>query len=187
MLQFLWRPYIGVEDEDPTESDMWSSTMVLICFTYVEIHHSDRVKLQFGIQQDIMGPLRSMEAYRKSRTSDQWKFPNWKDHYRQEHQEWKNYCNTVLQGHVMTTECKPNKEYIDWFKYVTILYLSQNIYLFNLRNQPTSSNFQHARSSSNTYTQQLTLNIQQSTFNTQQLTCNTRQPFNPTQQSYTPG
>ncbi|CAK8535741.1 unnamed protein product [Lathyrus sativus] len=47
---FIWRPYLKLEDEDPTESDMWSSTTFIFCFTFVEIHHSDRVKLQFGIQ-----------------------------------------------------------------------------------------------------------------------------------------
>ncbi|CAK8562571.1 unnamed protein product [Lathyrus sativus] len=53
---FLWRPYLELEDEDPTESDMWSSTTFILSFTYVEMHHSDRVKLQFGIKQDIPAP-----------------------------------------------------------------------------------------------------------------------------------
>lgn len=50
MQQFVCRPYIRHEDEDPSESGTWSSTMLLICLTIVEIHHSDRVKLQFEIQ-----------------------------------------------------------------------------------------------------------------------------------------
>ncbi|CAK8571411.1 unnamed protein product [Lathyrus sativus] len=68
---FLWRPYLELEDEDPTESDMWSSTTFIFCFTYVEMHHSDRVKLQFRIQQDIPGPPTCIERYHKSTTNDQ--------------------------------------------------------------------------------------------------------------------
>ncbi|CAK8569226.1 unnamed protein product [Lathyrus sativus] len=84
ILYFLWRPYLKLEDEDSTESDMWSSTTFIFCFTYVEMHHSDRVKLQFGIQQDIPGPPTCMERYHKSTTNDQWKFDSWRDHNRQE-------------------------------------------------------------------------------------------------------
>ncbi|CAK8536304.1 unnamed protein product [Lathyrus sativus] len=68
---FLWRLYLELEDEDPTESDMWSSTTFIFCFTYVEMHHSDRVKLHFGIQQDIPGPPTCMERYHNSTTNDQ--------------------------------------------------------------------------------------------------------------------
>lgn len=50
--------------------------MLLICFTYVEMHHSDKIKLQFGIQQEISGPLRCMKEYHTSQTPDQWKFQN---------------------------------------------------------------------------------------------------------------
>lgn len=71
MLQLIWMPYIGLEDEDPTKNDVWSSTTILICFTYVEMHHSDRVKLQIRIQQDIPSPPRCREEYHKSQRSDQ--------------------------------------------------------------------------------------------------------------------
>ncbi|CAK8575434.1 unnamed protein product [Lathyrus sativus] len=81
---FLWRPYLELEDEDPTESDMWSSTTFIFSFTYVEMNHSDRVKLQFGIKQGIPGPPTCMERYHKSTSNDQWKFDNWRDHNRQE-------------------------------------------------------------------------------------------------------
>lgn len=116
------------------------------------MHHSDSVKLQFGIQQEIVGPPRCMEKYHTSQTSDQWKFKNWKNHYKEEHQQWINRHNTVLQGDIMQTECKPCKDYTDWYRSVTNLYLSQNRYLFEPYNQPTSSNFQHTKPPISTYT-----------------------------------
>lgn len=51
---------------------------------------------------------------------------------------------------------------MDWYISVSNLYLSHNILLlFDLRNQLTSSNFQHTMPSTSTYTQQFIVNIQQ--------------------------
>jgi hypothetical protein len=142
------------------------------------MHHSDRVKLQYGIQQDIPNSPKCMEEYHTSKASDQWKFLNWKDHYKQERRQWQNRRNTVLQGFVMPDECKPSRGYMDWYRSVSTLYLSQNRLLFDPRNQPAPSNFQHTGPST-TYTQQPTSHTQQHTYHTQQ-------PFNPTQPPYTP-
>ncbi|CAK8570758.1 unnamed protein product [Lathyrus sativus] len=189
---FRWRPYLELEDEDPTESDMWSSTTFIISFTIVEMHHSDRVKLQFRIKQDIPGPPTCMDRYHKSAANDQWKFDDWRDHNSQEQQHWMNRRRTVLQGNVMDAECKPSREYMSWYRSVTNLYLSQNRYLWDPRNQLTSSNFQNT--SSMTYdTQPPIFNTPQPIFNTPQQIFNTPQqifntPFNPnpTQPPYTP-
>ncbi|CAK8533946.1 unnamed protein product [Lathyrus sativus] len=191
---FIWRPYLELEDEDPTESDMWSSTTFIFSFTYVEMHHSDRVKLQFGIKQDIPGPPTCMEMYHKSTANDQWKFDNWRDHNIQEHQHWINCRRTVLRGNVMDTECKPSREYMRWYRSVTNLYLSQNRYLWDPRNQPTSSNIQNQPTPSNFHNiPSMTCNTQPPIFNTPQPIFNTPQqlfntPFNPnpTQPPYTP-
>ncbi|XP_058784550.1 protein MAIN-LIKE 2-like [Vicia villosa] len=93
-IDFTWRPYLELEDLEPTDSDVWSSKTFIISFTYVEMHHSDRVKLQFGIKQGIPGPPTCMEEYHKSQLSDQWPYDDWKDHYKNERRQWHNRHKT---------------------------------------------------------------------------------------------
>lgn len=59
---------------------------------------------------------------------------------------------------------------------MSTLYLSQNRYIFDLRNQLTTSNFQHTRLSTSTYIQQPTCNTQQPTLNNQHWTPNNLSP-----------
>ncbi|XP_058775807.1 protein MAIN-LIKE 2-like [Vicia villosa] len=115
-IDFIWRPYLKLEDLEPTDSDVWSSKTFIISFTYVEMHHSDRVKLQFGIKQGIPGPPTCMEEYHKSQLSDQWPYDDWKDHYKNERRQWHNRHKTVLQGEIMPQECKPSPNYMSWYK-----------------------------------------------------------------------
>ncbi|XP_058784813.1 protein MAIN-LIKE 2-like [Vicia villosa] len=86
-IDFTWRPYLELEDLEPTDSGVWSSKTFIISFTYIEMHHSDRVKLQFGIKQGIPGPPTCMEEYHKSQLSDQWPYDDWKDHYKNERRQ----------------------------------------------------------------------------------------------------
>ena len=95
-----------------------------------------------------------MKEYHKCVVNDQCAYSNWKDYYKQERRQWNNYEDKVLQGDVMSEECKPSKGYMEWYKFVTNLYLSPNNFLFDPRNLPTFSNIQHTRPSPSTYIQQ---------------------------------
>ncbi|XP_058722314.1 protein MAIN-LIKE 2-like [Vicia villosa] len=170
-IDFTWRPYLELEDLEPTDSGVWSSKTFIISFTYVEMHHSDRVKLQFGIKQGIPDPPTCMEEYHKSQLSDQWPYDDWKDHYKNERRQWHNRHKTVLQGEIMPQECKPSPDYMSWYATVSNLYLSPNRYLFDPRSQPSTSNFQQSRPPIP---------------NMQQHFQNTQQNFNPTQPPFTP-
>ncbi|CAK8535794.1 unnamed protein product [Lathyrus sativus] len=48
---FIWRPYIQYSVPNIRDSQTWSATTSLICFYTVEMHQTDRVKLQFGFEQ----------------------------------------------------------------------------------------------------------------------------------------
>ena len=57
--QFIWRPYLNLDhDHEINEQDaaVWTACTLIIIFTTMEMHHSDRVKLQFGMLQHISDP-----------------------------------------------------------------------------------------------------------------------------------
>ncbi|KAH1234540.1 Serine/threonine-protein phosphatase 7 long form [Glycine max] len=55
--EFSWIPYRGFEEHLPRcayrDMEIWSACTAIICFSIVEWHQTNRVKLQFGLQQDI--------------------------------------------------------------------------------------------------------------------------------------
>ncbi|CAK8562172.1 unnamed protein product [Lathyrus sativus] len=53
---FIWRPYIRYPLPRLEDSQIWSATTFLICFYTVEMHQTDRVTLQFGLDQQIPPP-----------------------------------------------------------------------------------------------------------------------------------
>ncbi|XP_058774766.1 serine/threonine-protein phosphatase 7 long form homolog [Vicia villosa] len=60
---FLWRPYAKYPRCVQREARAWSATTYIICFHMVEMHHADRVRLQFGFTQDIPQPPRCLEDH----------------------------------------------------------------------------------------------------------------------------
>ena len=176
---------------DPTDAHVWSSKIFLICFRTVEIHHTDRgIKLQFGILQGIPDTPNCMDEYHKITMSDQWSHSLWKNHLKEERRQWDNREDNVLQGNIMPNECKPSTDYMNWYRSVSYLYLSPHNFLFDPRNQPTSSNVrhtrpvQHTRQSTSTYAQQPFMTNQQQFHNTQLPFFPTQSPFTPNQRSH---
>ncbi|XP_050879493.1 extensin-2-like [Lathyrus oleraceus] len=85
-------------------------------FTTVEMHQSDRVKLQFGMHQEIPGPPMSMEPWHLKKVSHQWYAQNWKEFTKEFRKMWKDRAHYVLQFPVAPNEMKPTREYVEWYR-----------------------------------------------------------------------
>ncbi|KAI5391148.1 hypothetical protein KIW84_076128 [Lathyrus oleraceus] len=60
---FIWRPYLNMDHEhqvNPEDAAVWTTCTPIIRFTTVEMHNTDRVKLQFDMVQSIPDPLASL-------------------------------------------------------------------------------------------------------------------------------
>ncbi|CAK8564630.1 unnamed protein product [Lathyrus sativus] len=60
---FIWRLYIQYPVPSLKDSQIWSATTFLICFYTVEMHQTDRVTLQFGLDQQIPPPPRCLREH----------------------------------------------------------------------------------------------------------------------------
>ncbi|KAF1866372.1 hypothetical protein Lal_00024382 [Lupinus albus] len=63
---FQWLPYENYVDNLPREvledKNIWSACTALICFSIVEWHQTDRVRLQFKLLQDLPQPPQNLDA-----------------------------------------------------------------------------------------------------------------------------
>ena len=68
-MQFVWMPYTNFRDSFPPhayrDAYLWNACTVLICFSIIEWHQTDRVKLQFGLLQDIPEPPNNLDKIHK--------------------------------------------------------------------------------------------------------------------------
>src|ERR1051325_480665 len=80
------------------------------------MHQSDRVKLQFGMHQEIPGPPLSLEPWHLKKVSHQWYERNWKAFAKEFRKMWKERAHYVLQFPVAPNEMKPTREYVDWYR-----------------------------------------------------------------------
>jgi len=78
------------ESSDNLPEDFWdcTTTTYLLCFDKVEWHATDRVKLQFGLPQNIPGDPVDMRQYHKLNkrfkswyTSNGYRFPQESEHW----------------------------------------------------------------------------------------------------------
>ncbi|XP_050889584.1 serine/threonine-protein phosphatase 7 long form homolog [Lathyrus oleraceus] len=114
---FIWRPYLGLEHQpNPEDAAVWTAKTAIMRFTTVEMHQSDRVKLQFGMHQDIPGPPMSMEPWHLKKVSHQWYAQNWKEFAKDFRKMWKDRAHYVLQFPVAPNEMKPTREYVEWYR-----------------------------------------------------------------------
>ncbi|XP_058726085.1 protein MAIN-LIKE 2-like [Vicia villosa] len=77
---FIWRSYLEC-DHEPRGADaaIWTARTCLILYNIIEMHHSDRFKLQFGMHQGIPDPPVDLGVWHLRRVNHQWNHPNWKD------------------------------------------------------------------------------------------------------------
>lgn len=110
MFQFIWRPYISFEHELPENYWNFTATTYLICFTIVEWHAADRVKLQFGLPQDIPDAPMDMRLYHKlDRRFRQSEMNLPLNH-------WSNRHQYTLVGIPSPQILYPTVSYVDWLQ-----------------------------------------------------------------------
>ncbi|CAK8569128.1 unnamed protein product [Lathyrus sativus] len=107
---FIWQPYLGLEaihEVNQHDSAVWSAKVPIINFTTVEMHNSDRVKLQFRMLQDIPCPPKCIpDKYHTSKVSDQWEYSPWTKYAKHECREWKHRRHFILSDTVFPHERK---------------------------------------------------------------------------------
>ena len=67
-------------DHVPNEDDaeVWTAKTAIIRFNIVEMHHNDRVKMLFGMFQDIPRDPIYLDPWHLRRVDAQWGYDNWK-------------------------------------------------------------------------------------------------------------
>ncbi|KAI5436100.1 hypothetical protein KIW84_022516 [Lathyrus oleraceus] len=63
LTDFIWRPYLNLDHDHEVNAEdaaVWNACTPIIRLTTVEMHNSDRVKLQFGMPQNIPDPPTSL-------------------------------------------------------------------------------------------------------------------------------
>ncbi|CAK8530117.1 unnamed protein product [Lathyrus sativus] len=140
---FIWRLYLGLEafhEVERQDSAVWSAKVLIINFTTVEMHNTDRVKLQFGMLQDIPCPPKCIpDKYHTGKVSDQWECNPWTKYAKHECREWRHRNNYVLSDTVFPYEMKQSIQYMTWYMSVSIGFISHPRYLVDPRQQDSSS------------------------------------------------
>ena len=134
--QFIWNPYINLDhDHEINEQDatVWTACTPIIRFTTMEMHNSDRVKLQFGMLQHIPDPPTNLGEWNLRKVIGQWNFNPWQSFARSECRKWKHRQDHVLTDVVMLIEGKPSHNYMAWYISVGFEFLAEDMYLYDLR------------------------------------------------------
>ena len=98
------------------------------------MHHSDRVKLQFGMQQGIPDPPTCLGQWHLLRIDDQWEFNDLRDFAKNQCRQWRHRRELVLRKPILQDDLKPTLQYLRWYTSVsTNLFLSQETYLIDPR------------------------------------------------------
>lgn len=79
------------------------------------MHQTDRVKLQFGLEQEIPSPPRCLKELHEMTIIKSW-HQNFHDLNKEEQKEWKRRRCLILKGNLLDSEHKPSQEYMTWFK-----------------------------------------------------------------------
>ncbi|KAF1872013.1 hypothetical protein Lal_00012233, partial [Lupinus albus] len=128
---FKWLPYENYVDNLPREvlqdKNIWSACTSLICFSIVEWNHTDRVRLQFKLLQDLPQPPQNLDALHRVD-----KRGNLDTNWATRHAEWIDYWShrrdQVQQGpqiqYLIHTQ-----QYIMWYIRNTRLFLSSETQL----------------------------------------------------------
>ena len=134
--QFIWRPYLNLDHDHEVNAEdaaVWTACTPIIRFTTVEMHNTDRVKLQFSMVQNIPDPPASLGEWHLRKVNDQWNFNPWQSFARSEFRKWKHRHDHVLTDAVMPTEEKPSRTYMAWYRSVGFQFIVEDMYLYDPR------------------------------------------------------
>ncbi|KAI5447876.1 hypothetical protein KIW84_015355 [Lathyrus oleraceus] len=137
---FVWRPYLGL-DHDVNHDDVavWTAKTPTIRFTTVEMHQSDRVKLQFGMLQHIPESPTCLGNWHQKRVDAQWDYSDWRDFAKDMCRQWRNRRQHILMEPVIQG-VRPTQQYMAWFRSVTTQqFVSEPRYLMDSRQLASSS------------------------------------------------
>src|SRR3954467_10352763 len=136
--QFNWRPYLLL-DHEPNESDreVWTAVTPIIRFNIVEMHQSDRVRLQFGMHQPIPDPPTDLGRSHIKRVNNQWDHADYRTFTPEFCEMWKQRRSRLLQFPVAQLPMFPTAGYLAWYRTVTTpdMYVSDPYYLHDPRQQ----------------------------------------------------
>ncbi|CAK8561135.1 unnamed protein product [Lathyrus sativus] len=138
---FVWMPYEGLDHQpNPDDAAVWTAKTPIIRFTTVEMHQSDRVKLQFGMHQDIPDAPVDLGKWHQKRVDAQWMIGDWKEFAKELRVLWKRRRQYVLTDSIVHG-ARPSLQYMTWFSSVmtTQPFLSQPTYLSDPREHGSSS------------------------------------------------
>lgn len=135
MFQFIWRPYREFQHNVKGDKTIWSANTYLICFHVVEMHQTNRVKLQFGIPQDTPPePNPDIEKFHLKTLKVADNYP-WREFLQEVLDHWGMKTNHVLGESTFPFELQPNHHDNLQFRrvYKDVLFLSEK----GLMNNPT--------------------------------------------------
>lgn len=143
-------PYETFKDILPSDicedKDVWSTCTVLICFSIIEWHQTDRVRRQFGLMQDIpQDPVNLDNVHAIDKRGQQ--YTNWKEYHEMWIPYWEKRHQFILQGPRCEGQLLPSKEYMTWYINNSRPILSTNDDLQDPRNRPLPDIPQHNVSS----------------------------------------
>ena len=114
---------------------VWTACTPIIRFTTVEMHNSDRMKLQFGMLQNIPDPPASLGEWNMRKVNDQWNFNPWQSFARSECRKWNHHHDHVLTDAMIPNEEKLSHTYMAWYKSVGFEFIAEDMYLYDPRQQ----------------------------------------------------
>ena len=103
--------------------EIWSACIAIICFSIVEWHQTNRVKLQFGLQQDIPVDPMNLDRLHQIDIRDN-HYIDWMEHHAEWINIWKNKHNDVLTGQWVEGIVIHTPAYMEWYRKNTILFLA---------------------------------------------------------------
>ncbi|XP_041990526.1 uncharacterized protein LOC121741690 isoform X2 [Salvia splendens] len=105
---------------------IWTSITTLICWNMVEPHMPQRVLRQFGIIQPYVQLLHRFHGSDFTKQDRRGKSGrNWVDYHAHHIQEWDNRHDLVWTDVEYTMEPVATDEYMNWFRQITVVYLTK--------------------------------------------------------------
>ncbi|XP_042059719.1 serine/threonine-protein phosphatase 7 long form homolog [Salvia splendens] len=126
--QFIWRPYVhrNLPDVCVADRPIWTSSTTIICWNLVEPYVPERVLRQFGIVQPyipLVNRFHGADFLKQDRRGKAGR--NWVDWHANHLQAWDNMHDTVYVDLEYSMEPIALDEYMDWFRRITVVYITK--------------------------------------------------------------